>query len=117
MSATAGQRDKLVTIQSGVESRGPTGQPVMAWSAIATVWMRRTEVSGTERMAAAQRQADVGSQWQMPYLSTMDPELVDVPKYRRLRYQNRTYDITRADLQEKESGEQIVLTTKATSGL
>lgn len=43
----------------------------------------------------------------------MDPDLVDVPKKRRLSYQGRIYDITSASVEGRK--EAIRLTTLASS--
>lgn len=115
--ASSGQRDKYVQIQKGVAGKGASGQPIVTWTDLIAVWMRKADVSGQERLAAAQLQASVDSEWEMPYVSTMDPELVDVPKARRLSYQGRVYNITRAVLGDRPEGRSIRLWTLATSGL
>ena len=48
-------------------------------------------------------------------LAEVDPELVDVPKLRRLVHYGRTYDIQRAVLRDSPEGKQIRLWTLARS--
>lgn len=119
MLASAGERDKLVTIQAGTPGTAGSGIPTITWNptALAQVWMAKREVSGSERLAAAQLSASVDSEWEMPYQANMDPELVDVPKTRRLLYKGRKYDITRAILMERAEGQGIKIVTKAQSGI
>jgi len=96
-----GQRDKLVTIQQLTESRGASGFPVESWSTLATVYMAREDFGGNvagrrERFMADQQMALAETRWTLLFREDMDPELVDVPKQRRLRYRNRTYNIAAA---------------------
>lgn len=93
-----GERNRAVTIQQMTESAGTSGFPVETWSTLATpVWMRKLETGGKERFAAAQLSAPYDTQWEMGYRADMDPDLVNVPKARRLLFAGRTYDITGAD--------------------
>lgn len=55
--------------------------------------MERIDIQGSERFTANQVSARAEVHWVMPYQQTMDPELVDVPKHRRLLYEGRTHDI------------------------
>ena len=113
-----GQRDRLVTIEFGVLGAGASRQPTVDWTDTQPidVYMSRMDVSGREQRESAQLQAEVDTEWEMPYLATMDPELVDVPKYRRLKYAGRRYDIQRAVIREATEGKQIRLWTLARSG-
>lgn len=114
--ATIGQRDKKVMIQVGTPRAGASKLPITDWVDSLEVWMRRRDASGTERLASAQTQASVDTEWEMPYLSSMDPEQIDVPKLRRLKYAGRTYDIKRAVLGDFSEGRSIRLFTLARSG-
>jgi head-tail adaptor len=93
--AAAGARDRWVTIQTRPEEAvGPSGFPIDApWADLATVAMAREDVEATERERADQEQAASYTQWAMPYMVEMDPELVDVAKVRRLMYAGRQFDI------------------------
>lgn len=116
--ASIGERDRLVTIEFGVLGVGTSKQPTVDWTDTrpVQVYMRRLDVSGQERLESAQLQAEVDTEWEMPYKANMDPELVDVPKLRRLKYAGRRYDIQRAVIREATEGKQIRLWTLARSG-
>jgi len=91
---SAGARDRWVTIQTRPESVSPSGFPVDAtWTDLTTVAMSREDVEAAERERGAQEQAVAFCQWAMPYMPEMDPEQVDVQKFRRLMYAGRYYDI------------------------
>lgn len=91
----AGARDRWVTIQTRPEeSLSGSGFPIDApWADLATVAMAREDVEAAERERGAQEQAVAYTQWTMPYMTEMDPEVVDVQKLRRLLYAARQYDI------------------------
>lgn len=102
-----------VTIQQLTDGVDGAGAPQESWSTLMTAWMaRRTETSG-EAFAGDQLSAAIRTQWTMRYAADMDPDLVDVPKARRLVYQGRAYDILAADVMDRQSG--IVLRTLAAS--
>ena len=116
MNVAAGLRDKYVTIQVGTPGVAGSGVPITTWADLGREWMHRREVSGTERLAEAQFQANVDSEWEIPYRADMDPDLVDVPKLRRLSYSGRVYNILRATKLQRHEGNGIRLVTLATSG-
>lgn len=102
MPFDAGLRDRHVTIQQLTESVGSSGFPVETWSTLPGNWwaskqdgVRRT--SSGEAFKNGQLSAATVTRWELGYSESMDPELVDVPKTRRLVYQGRTFDITAAD--------------------
>lgn len=112
----AGDLDREVVIQQLTESAGSSGFPVESWSALDTVWMEKMEVRGSERFRAAQLSAPIETRWQMQYRDDMDPDLVDVPKKRRLLYQGRSYDITSAtEIGRQEGIELMTLAASAVS--
>ena len=92
----AGARNRLVTIQQMTVSKGDSGRPVETWSTLTTAWMERIDLGGNERFRADQLSAKYDSRWRMPYQSDMDPDVVNVPKKRRLLYKERVYDIVTA---------------------
>lgn len=104
----SGERDRLVTIQQLTDSIGGSKYPVEAWSTLTTAWMRKRDLKGWERFKAAQVSAPAETLWEMGYRSDMDPELVDVPKKRRLVYQGRTYDITSASQIGRREGIELM---------
>lgn len=110
----SGRRNKLVTIEQLTES-APNGFPVETWSTLTTAWMARRDDLGSERFTASQEAASTETYWHMSYLDDMDPELVDVPKRRRLSYQGRFFDIISASIIENRQG--IELLTQVASGV
>lgn len=111
----AGERDKPVTIEQLVETVDASGSPTGTWSTLEQVeWMSRRTLSGTERIAAIQVSAPVDTLWTLAYREDMDPDLLDVPKLRRLRYENRTFNIRFAQTLDYKAG--IQLTTVSKSG-
>jgi head-tail adaptor len=115
-----GQRDKLVTIQQLTEGRGTSGFPTDTWTTLAAgVFMAREDVGGDvasrrERFVANQEMAVSDTRWTMLFRADMDPELLDIPKVRRLLYRGRTYNITAArPIGQRDS---IELLTQASVG-
>lgn len=113
-----GLLDKAVTIEqrpaddtvdaSGVPIDGP-------WTTLQSpVWMNRQDVKMSERFTAQQESAAVDTRWEMHYRGDMDPELVDVPKLRRLVYQGRVYNIRGASVIGARQG--VELETLARAG-
>lgn len=97
ISLNAGDLDREVTIEQLTSSVGATKFPVETWSTLhAGVWMSKEQASGSERFGFGQLQASLVTVWTMRYIADMDPDLLDVPKARRLVYGGRTYDITAA---------------------
>jgi SPP1 family predicted phage head-tail adaptor len=94
--AAAGARTKLVTIQQMTETAGPSGRPVETWATLGQAWMRRDDSSGDEAFQNEGLNSRYDTRWTMPYQADMDPERVNVPKYRRLKLFGRVYDIVTA---------------------
>lgn len=95
--ASAGERDAYVTIHAitqGTEddSSFPTETP----SELTKTWMQKIDVRGSERFAAGQLSSPFDTIWRLDYRTDMDPDVIDVPKTRRLVHKGRTYDIVRA---------------------
>jgi len=104
-----GDRDRYVLIEQQTEGTGSTsGFPVDTWTPLASCWMSKQDVTGRERFAINQLSAPFDTRWEMNYRPDMDPELVDVPKTRRLVYQNRTYDIVMASQSERREGVEVL---------
>jgi SPP1 family predicted phage head-tail adaptor len=110
----AGERDRQVTLQELTESVGTSRFPVEAWSTLATVFARREDIGGRERFTMNQTSAPFDCKWEIPYLTDMDPDEIDVPKKRRLVYKSRTYDIVAAAMIGRYEG--IELLTLARNG-
>lgn len=96
----AGLRNRTVTIQRLTESKGNSGYPVESWTTESPIVVQasKDDAVGQERFAANQMTAPFDTTWQIPYVASMDPELVNVPKTRRLVYQQRVHDIVSATL-------------------
>src|SRR5689334_13294985 len=92
----AGLRTRQVTIQQLTESKGASGYPVESWTTLVTVMASKDDEAGQERFGASQITSPFDTTWQIPYIAGIDPELLNVPKKRRLVYQNRIYDIVSA---------------------
>lgn len=108
-----GERDTLVTIQQLTESTGGSRFPTESWTTLMTAWMRKLGTKGSERWVAAQLSAPADTQWEMGYVASMDPDLVEVPKTRRLVYQGRVYDIVAADMIGRREGIELLTRAKA----
>jgi len=103
-----------VTIQQLTETKGPSQVPVRSWTSLVDpAWMARESQIGSETFGASQLSAEATIVWTMRYLASMDPDLVDVPKARRLIYRGRSYEIVQAEHVGRQ--EAIMLTTKSAS--
>lgn len=113
----AGQRDKLITIER-LKSEPTSGSnfPVETFGQPMQFWASREFVSLSEGMNVGQLSTAVIQRWQIPYSSEMDPDLVNVPKERRIVYQSRIYDIQSAEMLDSSEGMEIILTTLGQAG-
>lgn len=109
--ATAGERDKLVTIEALTDATDDSGFPTETPTTLGTAWMEKIDVSGTEEFKAGQLSAPYNTRFRMDYQSNMDPDLIDVPKTRRLVYRGRRYDIASAGFVDGTNGQVIELRT------
>lgn len=109
---SAGQRDHLVTIEQLALSVGGTRFPVETWTTLTTAWMSRSEASAMERFVSGQETASTETVWEMDYQADMDPDLVNVPRARRLVYLGRTHDITAATLIGSKRGIELLTLAK-----
>jgi len=112
-----GARDRAVKIEQLTPSTGSSRFPVESWTDLAwPVYMSKRDLSGTERERFVMDQitAPFDTVWEFAYRPDMDPELVDVPKTRRLVYQNRTHNIIDATQVGRRAGVQVM--TRARQG-
>lgn len=103
-----------VTIQQLTEGVDNSGAPQESWSTLCVAWMGRTEAQaqrGSETWKGDQLSGSIVTKWLMRYLETMDPDLIDVPKKRRLAYRGKVYDIVHANTVDRQEG--IILQTLA----
>lgn len=87
-------------VADAVDSSGaPADEDSTApWSLLAQrVPAARFDLRGQERLVASQLSSPYDTRWEIHYRDDMDPELLNVPKLRRLRWQNREYDIVAAN--------------------
>jgi head-tail adaptor len=114
-----GLRDRAITIQqrSATDAVDASSyEPVETWTTlVANCPAAKTEVTGWERFRAEQTSARYDQRWEINYRADMDPELVDVPKVRRLLVGTRVLEIVAA--QEIGRREGIALLTVAATGL
>jgi head-tail adaptor len=90
----AGERDRIVTIQQGVQGVDAVGTPIVTWTTLVEAMpASKYDPTGRERFANAQTSAAYDTTWEMNYRTDMDPELIDVPTTRRFLYQGRVHDI------------------------
>lgn len=88
--AQAGRLDRLVKIQTPTEaSRSDSGQKVLSYSHLATVWAAVENVSGSERFVDDQVAAEVDTLFVMRWREDLTPE-------QRLEVDGRYYDVKRA---------------------
>lgn len=95
-NAAAGRRDRLVTIQQLSESKGASNFPVSGWTDLAQVWANKDDIGGQERFLSNQESAPFDTRWSIPWMASMNPDTVDVPKRRRLLVESRVHDIVAA---------------------
>ena len=92
-----GERDRAVTIQYLVESTQASRFPAERWLTLTSpAWMRKMDAKASEKVKDDQIAAAFDTQWEMGYAANMDPDLVDVPKKRRLVYLGRVHEIVGA---------------------
>jgi head-tail adaptor len=104
----AGRRDRYVRIEQMTQTAGSSQFPVESWTTLTHEYMARRDLRADERFAAAQASAFAETQWHLEYRADMDPEVVDVPKTRRLVYGGRIFDIASASMIGWKQGIELV---------
>lgn len=96
---SAGQRDRLITIEQCTDTVGASQFPIETWTTlIAGVFAAYDDESGSETFVSAhQVSATDQVRWTIAYRADCDPELVDVAKRRRIVAHGRIYDILAAN--------------------
>lgn len=97
----SGKRDRRIVLQQLTEGQGGSGFPIETWQDLATVWANKFEPPPFfhyEKFVPdiEQEIASYETIWTIPYMESMDPELVEVPKKRRIIVKNRVHDIVAA---------------------
>lgn len=103
-----GERTRVVRIDALSESQGASGFPIESWTLLTTLYAGRFEDRGTERFRTDQTSATTLTRWEVGYRSDLDPELVDVPKTRRLVHQGRVFDIVAASVIGQREGVELI---------
>lgn len=114
--AHAGKRDLWITIERLVEVNPGSDFPAEDWKQPFGVWAARDYVSFDERPAGSQELASAVIRWEVAYTPLLDPDLVEVPNKRRIKYKDRIYNIRAAEMRPRSEGQAIVLTTEAKVG-
>jgi hypothetical protein len=110
-----GLRDRIITIQqrSSTDTVGSSGVPVETWTTLVSAMPasrvdQAIDIRGRETFAAGQLTSRVDTRWEINYRPDMDPELVDVPKLRRICHNARIYDIVSASVIGRREGIQLL---------
>ena len=104
----AGKRDQLVTIEEVTDDVDGEGAPIETWTTlVANMPAARYELQGWERLKADQMSARYDARWEMNYRIDMDPDLVDVPKARRIVCRGRTHDIVACRIVGRKAGIEV----------
>lgn len=109
----AGRRDKHIALEQVIDENANSNFPTERWVNLSSAWASREYVTLDERTEGSQLIASATSRWTIPYMESMDPDRIDVPKKRRLVYLGRVYPILAAELLSRQDGLAIVLVTKA----
>lgn len=109
---SSGRRDRSITLQQRPAedtADADSGEPIDGpWTnLVCNMPASRLSLSASERFRSEQVSARMDDEWEINYRADMDPELVDVPKCRRLKYQGRLFEITGADLIGRRRGIRI----------
>lgn len=97
----SGYRDQSILIEQRPATDTPdpvSGEPTADWTTlVASMPAARESLRGWERQTANQTTAGYDERWEINYRADMDPDLVDVPKLRRIVFGGRTLDIVSAN--------------------
>lgn len=108
-----GKRDRLITIQQVTDTTTASGMPGETWATLVSdMPASKDDLSGRERMLVSQLSAVADVKFGINYRLDMDPEIVDVPKARRVIYRERAYDITYARMVGRRDGLELFALAK-----
>lgn len=111
-----GERNRIITIEqrTATDAVGGSGTPVAAFTVLVqNMPAARKDLSGRESWQNATESARFDTRFEINYRLDMDPELIDVPKLRRLVVSGRVYNIVSASVIGQKEG--IELSTIAES--
>jgi head-tail adaptor len=103
-----------ITFEALTEVEGPSGNPVWDWVPLYAVFAEHVNINAAERFSGDQVVAREYTRWVFAFDARMDPDVIDVPKTRRLTYGVRAYDIQTAR-RAGTQGALIEVTTLVTS--
>jgi SPP1 family predicted phage head-tail adaptor len=83
----AGSLDRRVTLQAKTSGRDDFGADTESWAPLATVWAQKLDVTGRERLAGGQVQAEMDARFRVRWRGDVSAAAT------RLVYAGRTYDI------------------------
>jgi SPP1 family predicted phage head-tail adaptor len=107
-----GERDRLIVIQQLADSAGGSGFPVETWTPLASVYAKKSPLTGREQFGSDQDSARADTRWEIGYRTDMDPDVIDVPKNRRISYQGRFYNIAAANEIGRRDGIELLTFAK-----
>lgn len=99
----AGKLDRRITIQCRTSTQSDSGDPVITWVEVATVWAEHVNIRGSERLA----QQQVVGYALMTFRIRWSSVVSEVSVLHRIIFDARTYDIT--DVRETKRREEIEL--------
>ena len=82
----AGELDRKITIQQNAPTADDYGQEIAAWSTLATVWAKKTDVRGREYFAQSGERAEIAAVFKIRYRADIKAEM-------RISYAGKFYDI------------------------
>ncbi len=111
---------KTIVIEQLTEGSGTSGLPTESWTNLVGgdggVMAKKEDLRGNERFQASQLSSPFDTRWLIWYREDMDPDVLDVPKTRRIVYQNRRYDIVAAQNVEITQIRQAIVIDTLASG-
>ena len=104
-----GVRDRYVTIEqrSSADAVESTGFPIETWTTLCGMWAMRRQPNASETFKANQESASAIVIFEVNYRTDLDPELLDVPKLRRVVYKTIVHDVIAADVTGRRDGIQL----------
>lgn len=86
----AGQLDRRITIQRKSLTQSGSGEEVVTWTDVATVWAQKIENRGDERFAAKQYVGHAIRTFRFRWSSTVS----EISTQHRILFDGRAFDIT-----------------------
>jgi SPP1 family predicted phage head-tail adaptor len=97
----AGDLDRLITIERPVKTQSDSGEDVITWTEVATVWAEKVNLRGIERFASQQEIGHTITIFRIRYST----DVAETSTLHRLLFDGRYYDIT--DVREPKRREEI----------